>query len=169
MYNNSEIAEFIVMELISNLIDERVPGEVYTYRSLINSKSEIYFVSRSKILAVITWIIMQAKAFEIPILINFQYGNATVVGKCFNHILGPLSPDKPGLDILLSDVFHSGIKVPKFNTGNSNGPEFPYIMFSDYSRGYGMKRDNLKYVKIISLQDTDKVAETIVPFSDICN
>lgn len=101
-------------------------------------------VSTAKVEAVFRWIVNQTKGFRVPVMINFQRGEAPIIGLTFCRIGTELSNKLYALDQQLHCI-------PWIAVGWHSGPSSPYMMISDMFRIRGKQGYSLEGVQVINI------------------
>jgi hypothetical protein len=140
-YNKAEAqkAELIVLAIALRIINERIPGDTYTYKR----KGRTCSIPKARIISVFRWIVRQTECFKIPIEVNFWHHPAAEIGFCLSWIFHPTLSNE------LYALEKEGAHVPRFSDFSSGGVWG--VMFSNLSRSRGNLGEGLAGVTIINV------------------
>jgi hypothetical protein len=153
----ADMAVQIVLALGTDLIIQGIPGQTFVYMigEGRNKKPLGSGVSKKRILSVFNWIISQTQGFKVPLLVNFQHGDAPTIA------LGMIQAFSSSLSEKLDALEKVGLNMPRISFYWHNGPSSPLMLISNLSQTQGkmgLPLDGIKTINIYGvIQQSDRI------------
>jgi len=157
---DAEIALELFNRLLLENINRVIPGKTYDWDFKIRRFIK-KGIQKTTIIKTIKWIVDQTHGFKVPLMVNFLYGEAAVVGYCLAKVFDVHLPNA------LYEQEKNGIRVPTVASGWHHGPDKCYIMISNLQGSRGKQGYSLEGVTIINIHGEMDPGQRTVQYKDI--
>ena len=160
---SADMAVQIVLTLGTDMIIKGIPGQTFVYMigEGRNKKPLGPGVLKKRILSVFNWIVSQTQGFKVPLLVNFQHGDAPTIA------LGMIQAFSSSLSEKLDALENVGLNMPRISFWWRNGPSSPLMLISNLSQTQGKIGFPLDGIKTINVHGVMQQSDRIILLEEI--